>query len=206
MNSNNTGRVNDSYALIVINSTRGLREQSKPKYRKKIPLKKFVTAISKFCLTCVVIGTIAGSIITNGITKFKDNLYASALAQESSYEFKTEVISPNTHRTNDLQNYWYDYNEIAKNIETDQDLFYAYDNLGKAYTDKLLENNIDAYSSVDDFLSKKGYESTAEWRQAATKQIVLEKEIEEKQGELDAMMQDSQIASVNIASTNLGGK
>lgn len=140
-------------------------------------------------LACIVVGGIATSVISSVADMIEEHV---AIYSQLS-DFRKEVIEPNTHRTNDGNGFYYDYDDIADAIfaegkDSSIELYKAYSALGKKYTNDLLEEA--NYSSLESFVRRCGYDSIRDWERYSNEAVLVEAQISEKQAELNAMHDD----------------
>ena len=127
------------------------------------------------------------------------------------YDFKKEVIAPETHPTDDYAHYYYDYSDIAQKLEEAEDfnqaVYLLNENIGDYQTGQVLYHT--EYGSFTNYKEEKGYASTDEFKKDMKKQVLLTEEIKDKERELEEMKQEHQ-ASTKVAETDLvdgmGGK
>lgn len=105
--------------------------------------------------------------------------------------FKREVIMPERHPTEDHLNYFYDYSDIGDKIEEsdniDEAVFCMLRAIGEYQTNRVLGTT--DYKSLSTFITMRGYSDVDDFKKQATYMIMLDKEIEEKQQELDQIIQ-----------------
>lgn len=122
------------------------------------------------------------------IHNFVDNRIMDSLVMD----FKTEVIAPETHRTDDNQHYFYDEADIADKItsmdDIDEAVYLLQVNVGEHNTNQILEHT--DYGSFDGFKEERGYESTEDFMRR-TREHILDKTKNEENHELSNMMQES---------------
>ncbi len=155
------------------------------KSQKQVLRKRLTT----FFVAAALVGGLTSNMVSLAVDRVKDNMIVS----DQTLEFKTEVIAPNTHRTDDNQHYFYDYDDIAawcmgggKDFSTE--LYLAYANLGENQTNKVMD--FTPYGDLGTYVSGRGFESVDEWAKNERKKIVLMAEVDAKQSELAAMSND----------------
>lgn len=188
------------YTSIVNNSIQGKSENAKPYRFFKVNAERFKKSVVGLCCTCTVFGAITATGAQAIGKKISDNIEVL----DTINQFKNDVVASNTHRTEDDQNYWYDYEEIAKNIKTDEDIYLLYRSLGEEQSNKVLEY-VDGKPTIQGHISKNNYKDISDWSKTSNKQILLQKEIVSKQRELDAMQPTYEEPDLT-ASNDLGGK
>ena len=116
-------------------------------------------------------------------------------------------LVPNTHRTQDNQNYWYDYYEISKGIKDapnqDEAIFYCYENIGSLQTGRVIDYV--GYDTFTDYVNSKGFDSIEEYEDFMRKEVSLRNETVQESNELDEMMKEHNITDTT-ENHSLGGK
>lgn len=190
------------YNSILRNSVNGTKQSAKPSKYVKVNKQKLKKSIIALCCTCVVFGAIAA----NGVKLLAEKIGDSFELFNATNDFKIEAIVENTHRTNDMQNYWYDYEKIADHVKTDEDVYLLYRNLGEEQSNKVLQYT-DNKTTIQDFVASHNYKDINDWSKTANEQILLGNEIAEKQNELNTMQEEynAQITPVTENNNQLGG-
>lgn len=169
---------------------------SRKEYVKRV--KRIIAATS--VTTLLSIGAAAGLI---------NNIQDTMTLNKTIYDFKKEVISPETHPTDDYANYYYDYSDIANNMKNwgdfDEAVYLLDENIGDYQTGLVLYHT--EYGSFTNYKEEKGYASTDEFKKDMKKQVLLSEEIKDKEHELEEMKQEHQ-ASTKVAENDngIGGK
>jgi len=190
-----------------------VRESTKPRRTKKRmtvaeirmdTFKRICKTILPLTLAVGIgIGSIGGGVIGNTIESWDSNKYLS----EQVHEFRSEYIVPNTHRTQDNQNYWYDYYEISKGIKNapnqDEAIFYCYENIGSLQTGRVIDYV--GYDTFTDYVKGKGFDSIEEYEDFMRKEVSLRNETVQESNELDEMMKEHNITDTT-ENHSLGGK
>lgn len=142
--------------------------------------------MAAFALACMITGGVAVGFVGNVIDTMQDN----AIVYSATSEFRNDVIYPNTHRTQNNQYYYYDYDDIADAIMEDgkdfsTELYKAYAYLGEYQTNRVMKYT--DYNTVEEYIKAKGFEDIDAWVKSEREKIVLQGEVSERQAELDAM-------------------
>ena len=151
-------------------------------------------------LSCFMIGGFSSLKIAGLIETMKER----DLVHNAVYEFDKNVINPHTHRTQDGQNYYYEYDEIADYItgegkDFSTGLYYTYRSIGEEQTNRVLEHTGTDYTGVSDYANQAGFDSVDAWVENEEGKIILQSQASEQQAELDAMFSD-----VNTGESTLG--
>lgn len=194
---------NETYRKLVENSTKGRRSSAKPSKTIKVKKDQMKKALVSICCTCVIFGALA----TSGIKSLINTVSDSFEIMDATNSFKVEAINENTHRTNDMQHYWYDYDKIADHIETEEDVYLLYQNLGEEQSNKVLAC-CDNPTTIEDFIKDHDYKDKKDWIKTSNKKILLQNEITKKQNELADMQADYEVTqtAVTTNSNEMGGK
>lgn len=159
-----------------------------PKYRKnnqmmRITKKEYVRRMKITVGTTAVIAAIAGGFAKEGF----NFMSRQRLLTNEIVEFHGDVINPNTHRTLDKQNYFYDYAYIAQAIMTSDDVernvFLAYRNFHSPRIDDVLKYT--PYKTFEGFLSEYGYQNEEQFNDLMSEQVMLEEMIEQQEKEIE---------------------
>lgn len=188
---------NQIYTSIVENSTQGEKTSSKPYRFFKINNEKFKKSVVEMCYTCIEFNDLTKDDAKVISDKISDNIEI----ENTVLEFRDKVISKNTYKTEDGQNLWYDYEGIAKEIKTPEDIYLLYKNVGEDQSDRVLVY-VDGQSNIKDFIVNNNYEDIKDWTKTSNKQILLSNEIVKKQGELNIMLNNNH----EDVEVKLGGK
>lgn len=92
-------------------------------------------------------GYAMNNVVNEGIPSIVEAHKVSSKISDESKEFRNEFIRDNVYRAEDNRNYWYDYKSIYKGLKSfgdgdfDKNLYYAYLELGSAYTSSLLDES-----------------------------------------------------------------
>lgn len=178
---------------------RVVKAQQRRKQRQK--------RMAAFALACMITGGVAVGFVSNVI----DTMHNNAIVYEQTSAFTKEVIYPNTHRTDNKQYYYYDYDDIADAIMADgkdfsTELYKAYSYLGEYQTDRVMRYT--DYDSVAAYVDACGFKDIDAWAKSERKKIVLQSEMAEKSDELGAMHRElngQQIMDA-VEENGMGGK
>ena len=194
----------ETYERMVKNSTTGQRQSSKPVRKKQVPKKKVKLSKVGLCLAVALITTIS----VNGINAIKTRIGENFEVMQSINEFHREVITDNTHRTQDGQHYWYDYYEIGKSIKGDEDVYKLVQDIGQYQANRVLETRSDIEDTVEDYIKNRNYKDMKDFRETNHKRILIQNDIEESQQELREMQHDleTSTAKAETQTQELGGK
>lgn len=189
------------YNDIYEKSTKG---QSTKRDRQYIRIKKdvFKKTASVIVAAAIGLGAVAGINVDHLIDNFSVNHELGNMVNE----FHMEYVAPNTHRTEDNEHFYYDYDKIAAAIETydnqDTAIYLCEQDLGSFQTGKVLKNM--GYGSFSDYAGKKGFSDVDEYEEKIGDQIKLELKINEEKDELSQMMVDNN--TVVNDGKSMGGK
>lgn len=194
---------------LVRKSTTGNRTSSKPR-TVKVYVDKAKKALVILCTLCIMVGAALTNMIGNAIESWQDNSYV----YDMSTDFRKNALYDNTHRTMDNEHYWYDYDRINDYMEREgadysREVYFAYRNIGEQYTGDLLVQGAEGKygDSLQEFVEREGYKTIEDWCKAEKKQILLEKDVKDKQAELQAMAGEIEEVSkqeLGVGSDNYG--
>lgn len=114
--------------------------------------------------TGIIVGAIA-AILVSGYIAVVSNSFSPDYVNDS-YKYGVEAVTLETHRTNDYQNYWYDYSDIAESFDAetmdfDSFVYGAYTKVGWNEESRLAcMDNLFAYFSrlgITNYLSFSSY-------------------------------------------------
>ena len=160
-------------------------------------------ALTKFVAQSLLAITLAGVAIVSVAGKAADNIenFKSMNQIKSQY---VQVLNDNTHRTNNIEDYWYDYDGIAKGLlknteDFDLQLYCIYEQIG--YTEESKTDCMDnlfkamnfeiskdiekykdfgVYNDFKNYLQSNGYLSIDEYEEAMDE--ILNEKINQKEG------------------------
>ena len=151
----------------------------------------------------VGLGSLGTSIAFKTIDNFDNNRYLG----DQVHKFRTEFIAPNTHRTQDNNGYWYDYQEIAKGIaespNQDEAIYFCYENIDSLQTGKVIDNL--GYDSFMSYIQSKGFDTVEDYSKFMKKEVSLRHETAAEMDELEEMVSGHDITE-SIDDYSLGGK
>ena len=163
--------------------------------KNKVNENTIVLRLKALGLACLVATGIA--VVSKTAEGFKENSVISPYTMS----FHQNVVSPNTHRTYDNQDYFYDYDDISEYLTVEgtdfsKRLFIATRVLGEYQVNRVLEY-VPGVSSVQSYVEQNGFKDIEEWKENEVEKFLLEAEISkdnnklsEKQSELDVMFAD----------------
>lgn len=142
--------------------------------------------VATLLVGCMILGGVAVGVANEVVDTIHDN----RIVYEQTSEFRRDVIYPNTHRTQNLQYYYYDYDDIAEAIMEDgkdfsTELYKAYADLGEYQTNRVMKYT--DYANLESYVTANGFKDIDDWAKAERKKIVLQAELDEKQSQLDDM-------------------
>lgn len=186
-----------------LNGLSGIINQEKASidYDDYIKRVKIIVGSTALAVTLALGG---GNLLVN---KIKDRAALTTL----KYDYYESVLKPEVHITDDKKNYWYDYGNIARNLENQEDFDEALYFL-KAYIDDQPLDSLDQINSVlnyteyknfDNYKEIKGYESDQDYENDMKERALTKYERNQKQAELDKMQQEVE-SNKNIAEINKG--
>lgn len=193
----------DVYNNLLKNSISGPKTSSKKTKTITVSKEKFKKTLVTLCLTCTLFGAIAANSI-NALAKGVSDGYD---VYKMCNDFKTEVVSPNTYRVGDAKQYYdYRHEEIAEKIKTSEDVYMLYNSIETKDFNKIM-NQVDGSNSLDEYAKKHNYEDANDFCKQTRNKMILEKDLNEKQAEINKMQQEHE-TNVNVAENNqeLGGK
>lgn len=163
-----------------------------------------------------VAALLIGCMILGGVTvgvanEVADTIHDNRIVYEQTSAFRRDVIYPNTHRTQNLQYYYYDYDDIAEAIMEDgkdfsTELYKAYADLGEYQTNRVMKYT--DYADLESYVTSNGFKDIDDWADAERKKIVLQAELDEKKSQLDDMHRElngSQVMDA-VEDSFVGGK
>ena len=179
----------DMSERMIKNSTTGERSSSSSKRKAQMKQKKFMKKVKQMAVVCVIAGvglTIGGQSL---IGHLQDKMTIGA----EMNDFQYEVIRDNTHRTNDNEGYWYDYqtinNLISDRIENGADesteLYMLTTRLGEEQANKVLAYK-DGGITIDEYTANLGMTQN-QWEDLEEKKILASAALEEKNAEIQSM-------------------
>ena len=133
-------------------------------------------------LACLVAGGVA---VTTNVAK---SFHQNSVITPHVMNFRENYVSPNTHRTYDLQNFYYDYDDIAEYLKVEgtdfsRRLYIVVDALGESQVNRVLEYVPDV-NSVSDYVTENGFESIEDWKENEIDKFMLEDKLKDKQADI----------------------
>ena len=81
--------------------------------RIKIPISVYKARLKMLAVTVAAVTSVAVSCVPGAIKSVSDNWTINKLTNDFHYEY----VMPETHRTDDKEHFFYDYDDIAKHLE-----------------------------------------------------------------------------------------
>ena len=178
----------DNYEQMKKNSMQG--EEGKRTGRKmvRIPLDVYKKRLKVLAATVAIATGIILSCAPGVMKLASDNWTISKL----SHDFHIEYVAPETHRTDDGQHYFYDYNDIASHLEEygdfDEAVYLLNIDVGYYQTGQVLKWT--PYESFTNYLAAKGYKDEDEFKNDMKKQITKKLQIQDLSDELKEMQEE----------------
>lgn len=148
----------------------------------KMPLKVYKTRLKMLAASVAVVTTVAVSCVPGAIKTVSDNWTINKLTDS----FHTEYISPETHRTDNNEHFFYDYDDIAKHLEEygdfDEAVYLLNRDIGHYQTGQVLRWT--PYGSFTEYLNQKGFKDEEDFQDNMKERIIKEIEMLEMQEEL----------------------
>ena len=142
----------------------------------------------------IIAGTtaIAVSLLIGGGSLLVNKLMDKATLSTLRSEYYNELINGNIHRTDDRENIWYDYGNIAEELKQQNDfdeaLYFMNIYLGDEKTDNVLIYT--DYKDFENYKEQKGYSSSEDFRDRMKKRALVKYDIDKKQKELKEMQEE----------------
>ena len=166
----------------------------------KMTLREYKARLKFLAVVVAAATSVAVSCVPGAIKTVSDNWTVNKMMNS----FHVEYVSPETHRTDDNEHYFYDYDDIAKHLEEygdfDEAVYLLNRDIGYYQTGQVLRWT--PYESFTNYLAEKGYKDEEEFQEDMKKRIILEMELEDMKEELQKM--ESEHTSEHDAA--LGGK
>ena len=148
----------------------------------------------------VVLAINAGGAVINQV---RDNMTLNSIVQQ----FKIQIISPETHRTQDNKNYYYDYSDIAEAImhmdNPDIGFYLFYKNTGEYQTDKLMHET--QYKTFEEYLLCHNYLDVEDFVRCMEQVTLLTKDMGDSKKEIDELMESHRVI-IDDTPSSYGGK
>lgn len=172
------------YKRESLSGESGKRNNEKIKISLKTYQKNLAIIAATSALT-VALAIGGGTIAANNI---KDSITLNSLA----YQFSREVISPETHRTDNNQYYFFDYSDIADRIfsmeNPDLGFYLFYANEGRYQTDKLMQET--RYRSFENYLQEHNFEDEKDFEKTMEKVAILTNDVNENNEKLEEIARE----------------
>lgn len=157
------------------------------KYDKNRTIRMKYRDFSRSLKAVAAATAIATTIVIGAGSSLVDNFKEACVINRLSHEFQVECISPETHRTNDNQHYFYDYDDIAYYIEGMDDFevgVYLFNiNTSDYQTDRVMDWT--KYDSFDAFLQAHSYKDSDEFRSDMRDRLAKEESVRQMMQEVD---------------------
>lgn len=152
---------------------------------------------------------VGGAIAALGIANVADTMIDNSVINGLAREFHSEVVRPETHRTNDNKNYFYDYGDILQTMKEmddfDEAVFLLSECIGEEQTSIVLQGS--DYESLAGYMEIKGYKDSKDFAEDMRGRILVETDIKDSKRELDSMLADvSEDDNVDVLYSSFGGK
>ena len=138
-------------------------------------------------LSCTT--ALATTLVIGGGNVLYKQMRETSIINTLTGEFHHDCLGKETHRTQDNQHYYYDYDDIARYIEGmdnfDLGLYLFNHQTNDKQTSRVLEYT--EYGTLDNYLREKHYKDSDEFRKEMKQVALLTKEIEERQIELSQL-------------------
>ena len=200
-----------TYAEVPLNYEERLKRQSLEgssgtRTREKvlkIKKKKFMTALKVYTATIAV----CTGLVVGGGSHVIHNIQDNLMIGEMVGNFQADCINHETHRTLDNEHYYYDYGDIVRYIEENEEdfdtgVYLFYRNTSEYQTGRLMEYS--SYGSMDNYLREHNYSDFNQWRDTTRQKIILMNEVDEREQELQNMASEHQM-SETAPEEQLGG-
>lgn len=192
---------NERYSRLKKNSTEGGSGKRDGEYAR---IKK--STYRKNMRTIAIATALATTLVIGGGAKVYKKLVDNATLTTLVVDFKKDVISPETHRTDNNQYYFYYYDNIADRIESmenpDIGYYLLYRNIGTEQTNRVLQQT--SYGSFNQYLSEHNFTDAEDFSKKMAEITLLDNEIKEKEEELNTQIDD--IHNTDNSNDSYGGK
>ena len=166
----------------------------------KIPMDVYKARLKVLAAAVALFTSVAVSCVPGAIKTVSNNWTINKMMSE----FHSEYVTPETHRTDDNEHFFYDYNDIARHLEEygdfDEAVFLLNRDIGYYQTGQVLRWT--EYGSFTGYLEEKGYKNEEDFQDDMKEQIIMGIEIKEMQDEL-TQMQEAHTSEYDV---KLGGK
>ena len=178
---------NELYNSYKNNSIIGGTSKRDPNRTINIKYKNYKRTITAVSLATAI--TVSGLIIGGEhlVNKIQNKITTGMLVRDFHFEY----IAPETHRTDDNEHYFYDYDDIAKSMQESEDfqeaVYLLIKDLGEYQTDKVLQYT--EYKDLNTFLETNNWKNQEAFIKDIEKRISLENDIKNEQRQLDKMFE-----------------
>lgn len=151
----------------------------------KMKLSTYKMRLKVLAVAVAAATSVAFSCVPGAIKTVSDNWTVNRLMNE----FHMTYVTPETHRTDDNEHFFYDYDDIAAHLEEygdfDEAVYLLNRDIGYYQTGQVLRWT--PYESFTNYLEEKGYTNEEEFQDDMKKQIIMGIEIQEMREELHQM-------------------
>ena len=148
----------------------------------KMSLKAYKTRLKVLAASVAVVTSVAVSCVPGAVKTVSDNWTVNKMMNS----FHAEYVSPETHRTDNNEHFFYDYGDIARHLEEygdfDEAVYLLNRDIGYYQTGLVLRYT--PYESFTKYLEQKGYKDEDDFRDHMKDRIIKELELLEMQDEL----------------------
>ena len=148
----------------------------------KMPLKVYKARLKALAACVAVVTSVAVSCVPGAVKTVSDNWTVNKLINS----FHTEYVAPETHRTDNNEHFFYDYDDIAVHLneygDFDEAVYLLNRDIGYYQTGQVLRWT--PYGSFTEYLNQKGYTDEEDFQDNMKDRIVKELEMLEMQEEL----------------------
>lgn len=190
---------------IKYNSTHGSRSAIKTE-SIRVSKKAFVKCMAGCLAAGVIVGGLGAIEVPKVIENFKEKVEITSVLSK----YQTDIVSDNTHRTEDKEHYWHDYVSISRELDKDvgtfdEKLFAVYNYVGEDGVNEVLRHsNVGSeYASVSEYMESKNYSDNKDWKKTVYDRISLKNKLEDNSreqelisAELSQMSNESQNATM----------
>lgn len=194
---------------FVKNSTTGTRSSFKPVKKKKVNKQRVKKGLVTLCCACMIFGAVAFQGAKNLIKGVSDTFEVSSVTSD----FREDYIFTNSYHVGYEGKFAFNYDKIAEHIKTDEDVYLCYRGMvdyyhfGEDYANEVFKY-VDGVESLDNFLETRNYKDKDEWIKVSNEQILMKKDIQDKQDKVSKMVEghEDKLSIANSQKTELGGK
>ena len=157
-------------------SLQGSNGQRTPEKRIQMKKSNFI----KFLKMYAVVIAVATTLVIGGgkalVNRVQDNIEINQMA----WDFHKEVMTPETHRTQDYEHYYYDYDDIAdyikENMDFDTGIYMFNINTNDYQTGRVLQ--FTEYENMAGYLKAHNWEDSDAWRKDMRKKVLAQNELD----------------------------